>query len=112
MLEFDLTVYAKAAVQGVPLMFVVIGLVWVWGKLGLQGKQQLVSSMLTGMALGMPYMVTQMRPPVGDWWVALGYWFAVVIYGLGLGVFASLLYELNKDLVVKLIEKFLPPAIQ
>jgi hypothetical protein len=107
-MEFDLTVFIQAAVQGVPLMFVVIGLVWVWGKLGLQGKQQLVSSMLTGLALGLPYMIAQTRPPVGDWWVAFGYWFATVVYGLGLGVFASLLYELNKDLATKLIQKYLP----
>ena len=107
-MEFDLSVYVKAAVSGVPLMFVVIGLVWVWGKLGLQGKQQLISSMLTGMALGLPYMIAQTRPPVGDWWLSFGYWFATVIYGLGLGVFASVLYELNKDLIAKLIAKYLP----
>ena len=107
-MDFDLTVYVNAAVSGVPLMLVVIGLVWVWGKLGLQGKQQLVSSMLPGLALGLPYMIAQTRPPVGDWWLSFGYWFATVIYGLGLGVFASVLYELNKDLIAKLIAKYLP----
>jgi len=111
-MEFDLTVYIEAAVSGVPLLFVVIGLVWVWGKMGLQGKQQLISSMLTGLALGLPYMIAQTRPPVDDWWLSFGYWFATVIYGLGLGVFASVLYELNKDLIAKLIEKYLPPVVQ
>lgn len=111
-MEFDLTVYIKAAVQGVPLLFVVMGLVWAWGKLGLEGKQQLVSSLMTGLALGMLYMVAQTRPPAGDWWLSFGYWFANAIYGLGLGVLASLLYELNKDLIKKLIEKYLPPSVQ
>jgi hypothetical protein len=111
-MEFDLGVYVQAAVSGVPLLFVCMGLVWAWGKLGLEGKQQLVSSLITGLALGLLYMVSQTRPPVGDTWVSFGYWFANVIYGLGLGVFASLLYEINKDLIRKLIEKYLPPAVQ
>lgn len=105
-MEFDLAIYVKAAVSGVPLLFVVIGLVWAWGELGAQGKAQLVSSMLTGLALGLPYMVTQTRPPTGDWWLAFGYWFAAIVYGLGLGVLASVLYNVNKDLLKKLIEKY------
>ena len=110
-MEFDLSVYVKAAVTGVPLLFVTMGLVGAWGKLGLEGKQQLVSSLLTGLALGLLYMIAQTRPPTGDAWQVYVYWFANVIYGLGLGVFASLLYEINKDLIRKLIEKYLP-AVQ
>ena len=105
-MEFDLAIYVKAAVSGVPLLFVVIGLVWVWGELGAKGKAQLVSSMITGLALGLPYMITQTRPPVGDWWLSFGYWFAGIIYGLGLGVLSSVLYNINKDLIKKLIEKY------
>jgi len=106
-MDFDLGIYIKAAVSGVPLLFVVIGLVWVWGELGAKGKVQLISSMLTGLALGLPYMVTQTRPPVGDWWISFSYWFAGIVYGLGLGVLASVLYNLNKDLLKKLVEKYI-----
>jgi hypothetical protein len=105
-MDFDLAIYIKAAVSGVPLLFVVIGLVWLWGEMGLKGNAQFISSMLTGFALGLPYMITQTRPPVGDWWLSFGYWFAAVVYGLGLGVLASVLYNINKDLIKKLIEKY------
>ena len=118
MLDYDLAIFVKAAVSGVPLLFVVIGLVWAWGELGAQGKVQLLSSLATGLVLGFLYMFTTTRPPSGDAWEASGYWFACVIYGLGLGLLASVLYSINKDLIKKLVEKytrvvyFEPPVVE
>ena len=110
-MEFDLSVYIQAAVSGVPLLFVVIGLVWWYGKaFDLAGRWQFISSMLTGLVLGIPYMILQAQPPsvsVAGWWPSFGYWFGVIVYGLGLGVFASALYEVAKDLIIKIISKYL-----
>lgn len=102
-MSFDLSAYLNAAVQGVPLAFVVMGLVWAWGELGVKGPWQMVSSLATGLVLGGGYMVAQTRPPVGDAWQAFGYWFAVAVYGLGLGVMSSGLYEFGKDTILKAV---------
>lgn len=107
-MDFDLSVFVGAAVQGVPLVFVVIGLVWVYGKIwGLAGAQQFASSMLTGLVLGLGYMVSQTAPPVGDWYPQFQYWFAAIFYGLGLGVLASGIYEVGKDTLEKVMAKLL-----
>jgi len=105
-MEFDLTTYIKAAMQGVPLLFVVIGLVWFWGKLGAKGTIQLLSSMATGLVLGMLYMIAMVRPPSGDWWIIFVYVFGNLIYALGLGILAALLHEWAKDILTKAIAKY------
>lgn len=102
-MEYDLTVYIKAVVQGVPLMFVVMGLVWMWGKLGAKGKVQLFSSMVTGLILGVGYMVAVTKPPIGDWWQGYVYWFGNVVFGVGLGLIASGFYEIGKGLIQKFV---------
>lgn len=108
MLDFDLSVFIGAAVQGVPLVFVVIGLVWWYGKaFGIDGRAQFVSSMATGVVLGVPYMVSQAVVPVGDLYAQFVYWFAAIVYSLGLGVLSSLVYEFGKDTLQKVIGKLL-----
>lgn len=105
-MEFDLSIFLKAAVSGVPLTFVVLVLVWVWGNFGAKGKVQLASSMLTGLVLGMLYMVNQAPPPVGVY-PQFQYWFGATVYGLGLGGLASVTWELSKDAIEKAVAKFL-----
>lgn len=109
-MEYDLSVYIKSAVQGVPLLFVVMGLVWFWGKLGAVGKAQLFSSMGTGFILGMGYMLAVTRPPIGDWWTQYIFWFANAVYGIGLGLIASGFYEIGKGVVTKVVAKLLEKA--
>lgn len=79
--------FADVSVKGIPLVLVVLGLVAYLGKLGVKGKAQLISSMLIGLVLGAGYQLSQSVPA--------GYsgWFGVVIYGLGLGLVASGIYE-------------------
>lgn len=104
----DLSGFAKASVVGVPLVLVIIGLVY-WfksfkradGSRLFTGNQLLVISMLIGLVLGGLYMMTQTRPPTGDWWLIMGYWFAVWVYGLMMGIVASGLYEVAKGFVEK-----------
>lgn len=103
----DIPAYAQAAVAGVPLLFVVIGLVeWLKafrsasGQQLIHGNWLLLASMLVGLLIGGAYMVTQTRPPAGgDAWQSFGYWFAVIIYGFGLGVIASGVYNTVRALI-------------
>ena len=106
----DLGIFLDKAVAGVPLLFVVLGLVEFFksfkGKDGnqfFQGNALLIISMLWGLALGGFYMLSQTRPPIGDWWEAYGYWFALVFYGLALGLVASGLYDTIKGLFTRMI---------
>jgi len=94
--------YAAVYVSGVPLMFVVIGLVWLWGRLGLRGRSQLVGSLVTGLVIGSAYVLTQAPPPEGGGWYAwFVYLFGVLIYGLAIGLLASGVYEQGKEIVIK-----------
>ena len=102
----DIQAYASAAVAGVPQLFVCIGLVeWLKAFKNSQGQQLihgnwlLAASMLVGLVLGGGYMVAQTRPVAGDAWLGYVYWFAVAIYGIGLGVIASGLYSAVKAIL-------------
>lgn len=85
--------FVDAAINGVPLALLPFGLVAYLKKQGVQGKALLFSSLGIGLVLGVGYMVYQTRPPEGDWWTVYGYWFGNLIYGLGLGLLASGVYE-------------------
>jgi hypothetical protein len=108
----DWQTISKASVAGVPLIFVIIGLVY-WAKSFTRkdgsgyfcGNDLLVISMGIGLLLGGGYMVYQTRPPAGDAWILFGYWFTVVIYGILMGLVASGLYNIARDSLDKLIAK-------
>lgn len=84
----DIQSYTEAAVAGVPLLFVVFGLV-AWGKsFGMSGNWLRITSMLIGLVLGVGYMFSTVGFPT-----EFGGWFTVLVYGLGLGVVASGVYD-------------------
>jgi hypothetical protein len=95
----QLSEYFGAMVAGVPLVLVVIGLVEWFKRIGFEGSELLYVSMAVGVILGFGYMLFQTRPPAGDWWVLGSYLFANVVYGLGLGVVASGLYDAVKAIL-------------
>ncbi len=75
--------YFDVAVAGIPLLFVVMGLVeWV-RQFGVSGNWLRVTSMIVGLVLGMGYQVSQGMP------ATFAAWFAAAVYGLALGVVAS-----------------------
>jgi hypothetical protein len=104
----DLERFADASVAGVPLVMVIMGLVY-WfksftkkdGSKVFEGNGLLMVSMGIGLVLGGLFMLTQTRPPVGDWWTGLQYWFALAVYGLMMGLVASGLYEVARGFVEK-----------
>lgn len=93
--------YFGAMVQGVPLLLVVVGLVeWIKAQ-GVSGNALRFASMGVGLLFGGGYMLTQARPPVGDWYLSYVFWFGNVVYGLGLGVVASGLWDTVRRLIAK-----------
>lgn len=109
----DFTTFLQAAVKGVPLLFVVFGLVE-WAKRltkkdGTQlidGNGLLVLSLFLGLLFGSGFMLMTERPPQAlDWYVLFVYWFGVGVYGLAIGLVASGLYDFVKGLITQLVTR-------
>ena len=84
----DIKAFTEAIVAGVPLLFVVIGLVQLSKKLGASGNALTLISMGIGLVLGVCYQLATVGFPTN-----FGGWFAVIVYGLGLGIVASGVYD-------------------
>lgn len=85
--------FIDASVNGIPLVAVVLGLVTLAGN-WVQGKAKLVVSLLIGAILGVGYQVSVTGVPSD-----FAGWFGVIVYGLGLGLVASGLYDTGKKIV-------------
>jgi len=93
---FNFTEFLKVALPTVAgLLPFVMALVTYWGKLGVSGKWQLLSSMATGLVLGGFFMYIQVFPKTLVEWASVGF------VGLVLGLSASGVYEIAKDVTVK-----------
>jgi len=84
----DISAYTEAAVAGVPLLFVVFGLVQWVKSFGVSGNWLRGVSMLIGLILGVGFMFSSVGFPSD-----FAGWFTVIVYGLGLGVVASGVYD-------------------
>lgn len=91
-IEFLKGLYGMIDVASVVAVFV---LVWLWGKLGLTGKAQLLSSFATGIVVG---VLQQFSTGLI---VGFSGWFQVAIYGIILGGLASGAYETIKGALTK-----------
>lgn len=80
-MEFD------QIVNGIPLMFVVMGLVEFVKAFGVSGKWLTVSSFAIGLVLGLLYQLS-IGIPVG-----FAGWFGAGIFGLALGLVACKVYD-------------------
>jgi hypothetical protein len=74
-------------VNGVPLIFVVMGLVELTKAFGASGKLLTGLSMAIGLILGVLYQISLGIP------VDFAGWFGAVLYGLALGITASGVYN-------------------
>jgi NhaP-type Na+/H+ or K+/H+ antiporter len=108
----DWSAFTKATVAGIPLLFVVLGLVeWLKkfnkpdGTPKFDGNVILLLSLGLGLLFGGGYMITVTRPPILDLWEIYVYWFAVVVYGLAMGLVASGLYDAVKTMIEKIFTK-------
>jgi hypothetical protein len=75
-------------VGSIPLMVVIFGLVEFSKSLGLNGKKLTVFSLLLGIAFGIAYQLATAGVPA-----EFSGWFAVVVYGLALGLVTSGFYD-------------------
>jgi hypothetical protein len=79
--------FDNIVVAGIPLLLIVLGLVeWV-KSFGLQGNAVRSASMAIGLLLGIGYQFSVAAP------VGFGGWFTIVVFGLGLGLVASGVYD-------------------
>ena len=92
--------FITVSVKGVPLLFVVIGIVTVMRKAGLEGRALLFSSLAWGTLIGTMYQLAVFDLPA-----TFGGWFAVLFYGLAIGILAALFYDTLKGLLDRSLAK-------
>ena len=80
-------IFENITVAGIPLLLVVIGLVQYIKGFGLQGDSVRALSGAVGLVLGLGYQASLGVP------TDFAGWFAAVIFGLGLGLVASGVYD-------------------
>lgn len=78
-------------VNGVPLIFVVMGLVELIKAFGVQGKALIASSFGIGLVVGLLYQLSLGTP--ADY----AGWFGAAVFGLALGLVASKVYDAIKS---------------
>lgn len=97
-ISFLQELFGNINVSAVVAVFV---LVWLWGQLGLTGKQQLLSSFATGVVLGVADKFFNGALPDSS------AWFGAIVYGIVLGGLASGAYEGIKSAVAHgMLENF------
>ena len=102
-----LSVYTEAAPGGIPLAFVVIGLVAWFKMMGAQGKVLTGLGMAFGILFGSAYMYAQtyQQFTAGMGGAIVGPILAIVVYGVGLGITATGSYKAGEGLLLKSKEK-------
>jgi len=78
-------------VNGIPLIFVVMGLVELAKAFGAQGKLLTGLSFAIGLVVGVLYQLSLFMP------ANFAEWFGAVIFGLALGLVASKVYDAFKS---------------
>ena len=79
--------FSSAVVDGIPLVIIILGLVEFAKKFGLRGNGCIALSMSLGLIFGVLYRLQDGLP------ADFAGWFAIIIYGLGLGLVTSGLYD-------------------
>ena len=79
--------FENISVAGIPLLLVVIGLVQFIKGFGVKGNGVRALSAGIGLLLGVGYQISLALP------VDFAGWFAAIVFGLGLGIVASGIYD-------------------
>lgn len=89
--------FKVSAEAGPTILLVVMGLVQMYGKFGVSGNMQLVSSLLTGLVFGGGFQMAVLGVPT-----EFAGWFSVSVFGILMGLVASGVYEVGKKLTSNL----------
>ncbi len=81
--------FSTLLVAGISLIIVIFGLVEFSKCLGLKGKALTVFSMLLGVVFGSAYKISESGACPTDF----AGWFAVIVFGLALGLVTSGIYD-------------------
>lgn len=85
--------FTTAIVNGIPLVLIVIGLVELLKKFGVTGNWLIGASVLIGIGFGIAYQLSIAMP------TDFAGWFAAIVYGIGLGLVASGVYDAAKSVL-------------
>ncbi len=88
--------FSDVAVNGVPLVVLIVGLVQFIAEMGVGGKALKATSAGIGLAVGIAYQFSLGTP------VDFASWFGALLYGLGLGVVASGLVDQARSLASRI----------
>lgn len=100
---FDFGKFFAASKENGPMVIaIVLCLVTLLGKFGVSGKAQLGSALGIGLVLGGCFNIAALGVPAD-----FAGWFSTVMYGLMMGLTASLGYDTGKALVTKAVTKSL-----
>lgn len=107
-MNIDISAFTDASIAGVSIVFVVVGLTqWIKGFIAEESRYRTTAvrgaSMLIGLVFGWGYMVSANGTPA-----TFAQYFGNTVYGIGLGLVASGLYDSGKSLVESVFAKFLP----
>lgn len=94
----------EQVINGVPLIFVVMGLVELVKVFGIQGKALTAVSFGIGLILGLLYQISLGMP--ADY---TG-WFGAALFGLALGLVASKVYDAIGSAMVRKVNLYEFPA--
>jgi len=83
-------IFDNVVVAGIPLLVVVLGVVQFIKGFGLAGNAVKLLSLSVGLLLGIGYQLSVTVP------VDFAGWFSVSVFGLGLGLVASGIYDAAK----------------
>lgn len=96
-MEFDFLTFIKAALPIVAFLTpVVIAIVQVLGSFGVEGRWQLLASVVTGLILGVSALIAQLGVPAD-----FAGWFSFLVVGLVTGLTASGVYDAAKNAALK-----------
>jgi hypothetical protein len=79
--------FSGAVIAGIPLILVILGLVSFVKSMGVYGRWLTAISLIFGVVFGILFQLSERSP------VNFTEWFAVVVYGLGLGLVTSGMYD-------------------
>lgn len=90
----------EQVINGVPLIFVVMGLVELIKVFGVQGKALTASSFGIGLILGLLYQISLGMP------ANYTGWFGAALFGLALGLVASKVYDAIGSAMVRKVNLY------